>query len=190
MKSYHLVHHRDGPTVLAMTIRSMLSTTGAALASLAFSCTHPTPRSLDAEAQDLARRSQQANDALMRGDIDRYRTFVRMGDDFTLMSPFGGEPSHWTDDRRLDALRSYFRNGSLSQDLVDAHMSADLAVLAVIEHAHHVEVGGAPAQDWDLRVTLVYRRIGADWRLVHRHADPLGHAISLERAAELGRGAL
>jgi ketosteroid isomerase-like protein len=62
-----------------------------------------------------------------------------------------------------------------------------MVVLATIEHAA-VEVGGLPAQDWALRVTLVYRRAGSEWRLVHRHADPLAHAIGLEKAAALGRG--
>jgi ketosteroid isomerase-like protein len=63
-----------------------------------------------------------------------------------------------------------------------------MIVLAVIERAH-VEVGGLPAQDWALRVTLVYRREDGQWRLAHRHADPLGHAITLEQSAALGRGA-
>jgi ketosteroid isomerase-like protein len=51
----------------------------------------------------------------------------------------------------------------------------------------HARVGGLPDQDWSLRVTQVYRRDGADWRVVHRHADPLVQQIGLERAAELAR---
>ncbi|MDQ1725026.1 MAG: hypothetical protein QOG52_2054 [Frankiaceae bacterium] len=39
-----------------------------------------------------------------------------------------------------------------------------------------------------LRVTQVYRREGSDWQVVHRHADPLLHAIDLEQAAALARG--
>jgi ketosteroid isomerase-like protein len=62
-----------------------------------------------------------------------------------------------------------------------------MIVLAVIERTN-VEVGGLPAQDWSLRVTLVYRREGANWLLVHRHADPLAPGISLKMAAALARG--
>jgi hypothetical protein len=38
-------------------------------------------------------------------------------------------------------------------------------------------------------VTLVYRRQGAEWWLVHRHADPLVRDVGLETAAALARGA-
>jgi ketosteroid isomerase-like protein len=50
------------------------------------------------------------------------------------------------------------------------------------------EVEGLPEQDWSLRVTQVFRRDGTEWRLVHRHADPLANGISLEQAAALARG--
>jgi ketosteroid isomerase-like protein len=49
-------------------------------------------------------------------------------------------------------------------------------------------VGGYPTQDWSLRVTLVFRREGGAWRLVHRHADALVHPITREQLATLARG--
>ena len=46
-----------------------------------------------------------------------------------------------------------------------------------------------PEQDLSLRVTLVFRRSAdSEWRLVHRHADPLVHGIELGRLAGLLRG--
>ena len=60
-------------------------------------------------------------------------------------------------------------------------------VLAIIERSK-VEVGGLPAQEWLLRVTLVYRRDGSEWRLAHRHADPLVVGVSHATAAALARG--
>jgi len=57
----------------------------------------------------------------------------------------------------------------------------------MIERQHGL-VGGLPDQEWDLRVTQVYRREDSEWLLVHRHADPLVEPIGLERAAEIARG--
>jgi len=89
---------------------------------------------------------------------------------------------------RLARLASYFRNGDAKVELVQSYASGDLVVLAVIEREHG-EVGGLPDQDWSLRVTLVYRRQGTEWWLVHRHADPLVRHVELETAAALARGA-
>jgi hypothetical protein len=50
------------------------------------------------------------------------------------------------------------------------------------------EVGDYPAQEWSLRVTLVFRREGPEWRLAHRHADALVHPITFDQLAELARG--
>jgi len=191
VKSYHLVHDIVVAIFVRMSTLFFFAAAGVGLASLALACTNTTNHhsSLDDEVRELARRSEEANDALMRGDVDRYRALVPLADDFMLMSPFGGEPSHGVDQQRIDALRSFFKNGALKQELVGAYRSVDLIVLAVIERAH-VEVGGLPMQDWALRVTLVYRREGSEWRLAHRHADPLALGISREHAAALGRGAV
>lgn len=137
---------------------------------------------------DLIQRSADANAALMRGDVARYRALVTLTSDFTLMSPFGGAPTRGADmtGERWEAMGRFFRNGTLEQEVVQSYASADMVVLAIIERAR-VEVGGLPAQDWPLRVTLVYRRDGDEWRLAHRHADPLAAGISLEQAAAFAR---
>jgi ketosteroid isomerase-like protein len=105
------------------------------------------------------------------------------------MAPIGGEPSRGFDasPEALDATARFFQNGDAELELVDSYASGDLVVLVAIERQHG-EVGGLPDQDWSLRVTLVYRREGSEWRLVHRHADPLVHGISMEQAAALARG--
>lgn len=143
-------------------------------------------------AQTVARLVEQStagHGALMRGDVEGYRKFITLADDFTLMSPFGGTPSRGADmtESTWEQMRSFFRNGMLKVELVQAYSSADLVVLAIIER-NHGEVGGLPAQDWPLRVTLVFRRDGKDWLLAHRHADPLVNGVSVEQAAALARG--
>ena len=49
----------------------------------------------------------------------------------------------------------------------------------------HGRFDGGPDQTLDLRVTHVYRREGADWRLVHRHADPLVDPMSVDELHSL-----
>jgi ketosteroid isomerase-like protein len=174
------------------TRRTFLAATGAGLASseIAVSGCDAARESDTAKVvAELIRRSADSNAALMRGDIDRYRAVVTYSDDFTLMSPFGGAPTHGRDltSDRWEAMGRFFRNGTFTQELVQSYGSTDMVVLAIIEHCQ-VEVGGLPAQEWPLRVTLVYRRDGSEWRLAHRHADPLVAGVSRETAAALARG--
>lgn len=158
-------------------------------ASLLLGCSVGKPRAVADEVQRLIALSKDSNAALLRGDGDRYGTLVNHAEDFTLMSPFGGKPSHGAPSRaRLQEIGRFFKNGQLEQELVQAYASPDMIVLATIERAH-VAVGQLPAQDWALRVTLVYQRVGSEWRLAHRHADPLGDVgVSVPESAALARG--
>ncbi|HEY7687335.1 MAG TPA: DUF4440 domain-containing protein [Dongiaceae bacterium] len=144
---------------------------------------------MDQTIADLLRRSAEGNAALMRGDIKTYHELIPHTDDFTLMAPFGGKPTRASEltPERIEAMGRFFKDGTFEQEVVQTYGSADMVVLAIIERCH-VAVGGLPAQDWALRVTLVYRREGAEWRLAHRHADPLAAGVSLEQAAALARG--
>jgi ketosteroid isomerase-like protein len=143
----------------------------------------------EAELAELIARTAEAAKAYIRGDMRTYFTLMRHGDDYTLMSPFGGEPQRGVDTspERLAALERYFRGGEAELEVVETYASGDLVVLVVIERQHG-EVGGLPDQDWSLRLTWVFRRDGSEWRQVHRHADPLVHGISLEQLAALARG--
>ena len=105
------------------------------------------------------------------------------------MTPFGGTPTRASDltDERVQVMARFFRNGTFEQQVIQAYGGTDLVALVVIER-QHVEVGGLPPQDWPLRVTLIFRRVGSDWLLAPRNADPLVAGISVERAAALARG--
>jgi ketosteroid isomerase-like protein len=141
----------------------------------------------DPEVADLILRATQGHAALMQGDLGRYRASITPGEDFTLMSPFGGKPTRGADlsNERWVSIARFFRNGrDSSLELVQAYRSADMVVLAAIERTH-VEVGGLAGQNWGLRVTLVFRKEKDRWVLVHRHADPLAAGISVEQAANL-----
>lgn len=183
---------------MSPTRRSMLAATTPALAAAvgltpsAGTTRDDTQRPAhdDPVVRHLVERATLAHAALMRGEIERYRGLAPLGDDFTLMSPFGGPPSRGNayTRERWESIGRFFRNGRASTlELVEAYRGTDLVTLAVIERTE-VGVGGLPEQPWSLRVTLVYRHEGDRWLLVHRHADPLAPGIGIEQAAELARG--
>ena len=143
----------------------------------------------DDELAGLVQRVTEAAQALISGDSRRYAALVAHADD-TLMSPYGGDVVRGFDDSGagLDALASFFRGGDASVEVVESYTSGDLAVLVVFERQLGT-VGELPEQDWSLRVTWVFRRVGASkWELVHRHADALVHPIDHERLGQLARG--
>jgi ketosteroid isomerase-like protein len=144
----------------------------------------------DEGVADLIRRTAEAASALIRGDIRTYLTHIRHADDYTLMAPSGGEPRRGFDasDQALEAMEQYFHGGGEAElEVFQSYASGDMVVLVAIERQHG-EVGGLPDQDWSLRVTLVFRREGGEWRLLHRHADPLVHGIGQEQLAAIARG--
>jgi ketosteroid isomerase-like protein len=141
------------------------------------------------EVAALVRVTEEANKALVRGDIDRYLALTRHAKDYVLMNPFGGTPTRGFEDtpERRAGMKKFFKSGTLDQEVVATWESGDLAVLVTIERMHG-EVGGLPEQDWSLRVTQVFRRDGSGWQLIHRHADPLANKITVPQAAALERG--
>jgi ketosteroid isomerase-like protein len=144
----------------------------------------------DEELTALVRRVTEAAQALISGDIEGYAARIKHAHDYTLMSPYGGDPVRGFDDSdgALDALAQFFRGGEAAVEVVESYTSGDLAVLVVIERQHGT-IGDLPEQDWSLRVTWVFRRIAeSDCELVHRHADAPLHSINHERLGALARG--
>lgn len=149
--------------------------------------THGSP---DGDAADLVQQAEDAARAILIGDMHRYAALFPHAPEYTLFAPFGGEARHGFDDsdEALAASAGFFQGGQVSLEVVRTYVAGGLAVLVVVERQHG-RVGGLPDQDLSLRVTMVFRRDGDAWRLLHRHADPLVHGIDLEQFAALARGA-
>jgi ketosteroid isomerase-like protein len=143
----------------------------------------------DADVAELIDRMDEAADAYIRGDIHHYLSLFDHGEGYTLMLPYGGPTRHGFDDSEEAAAETsrFFASGEARFEVEQSAASGDLVLLAGIERQHG-EAGGFPDQDLSLRVTLVFRRRGDRWELLHRHADPLVHQIPLEHLARLARG--
>ena len=143
----------------------------------------------EAELTELVARMDEAAAAYIRGDIHHYFSLFDHGDEYTLMPPYGGPTRHgfeYTEEGAAET-SAFFASGEATFDCEKTYVSGDLAVLVGIERQHG-EVGGLPDQDWSLRLSLVFRRVGDRWELLHRHADPLVGEIQWDLFAEIARG--
>jgi ketosteroid isomerase-like protein len=69
-------------------------------------------------------------------------------------------------------LATTFSDGSYDYEVIAAGASGDLGYIVGIEHSK-ASIGGAPPEAYKLRVTTILRREEGEWRVVHRHADPI-----------------
>jgi ketosteroid isomerase-like protein len=136
---------------------------------------------------EFVARAEEAADAWVRGNLDRYLDLVHHADGFTLLAPDGGPATRHEDrDGELREWESSFAGGEATLEHVMTHAWGDTVVLSMTERQHG-RIGDLPDQDLSLRVTHVYRRAGADWLLVHRHADPLVSTLSTDELTALLR---
>jgi ketosteroid isomerase-like protein len=137
---------------------------------------------------ELVERMAEAASAYIRGDSHHYLSLFDYSDDWTLMPPYGGETRRERyDEERADEDSRFFESGEATLEVQQSYTSGDLAVLVAVERQHG-KVGEMPEQDWSLRVTLIFRRVGDRWQLEHRHADPLVREIPFDHLARLARG--
>ena len=110
----------------------------------------------------------------VKGDAAGIKRLFSHGEDVTVLGGFGGFEHGWKEvGPRLDWAASHFAGGSYGQETLSATVGSDVACLVSLERWSYA-TPQAPAETLlELRVTQVFRREEGQWRLVHRHADPL-----------------
>jgi ketosteroid isomerase-like protein len=68
--------------------------------------------------------------------------------------------------------RTFTDCASFDFEIVAAGVSGDLAYTVAYEYTT-ASINGAPPEPYTLRVTHVYRRENGEWKIVHRHGDPV-----------------
>ena len=124
---------------------------------------------------ELVDRYHRAADAFSRGDPGPVKELYSEADDVTLANPFG--PARRGRQQVLDALD--FASSRMSDgevvgfDELALYTSADLATILEVEH-WRARIGGRNSvEPFQLRATTTFRRERGEWKIVHRHADPI-----------------
>jgi len=138
----------------------------------------PSAASLDAAVE----QSHRALGAILNGNPKLYEALFADRDDVTLGNPFGPFARGRAEvAKTLAGAAGKYRDGTVvGVDLVAKYANDNFACVVEVEH-DRARVGGSDTlAEFSVRVTSVYERIHREWRLVHRHADP----ITTPRSAE------
>lgn len=120
-------------------------------------------------------QSHLALGAILQGDPSRYAALFADRDDVTLGNPFGPyAKGKAAVDLTLAGAAAKYRDGTVVRvDRIAQYGDGNVIGLVEVEH-DRAKVGGRDElSDFSARVTSIYERIDGQWRLVHRHADPI-----------------
>jgi uncharacterized protein (TIGR02246 family) len=138
------------------------------------------------ELNEFRDRYHKSVEAFIQGDPEAQKPLWSARDDVTLANPLG-PPVKGSDAvrRHMDQASSLISAGQdYTFDSIAVVETADLAYEVGIER-NMVRIGNAAEKvPVSLRVTTVFRREDGDWRIVHRHADPITAARSVQSLAQ------
>jgi ketosteroid isomerase-like protein len=126
------------------------------------------------EFRDFLIRRQEATAAFFNGDPAPWKAQATQTDAITMFGGYGGSEQGWAavEDRYTWAAA---RNaeGFVRSEIIACYVTPQLAYTVAIERGEVRPSDGEQFVPKALRVTEIFRRDGAGWKLIHRHADPL-----------------
>jgi ketosteroid isomerase-like protein len=127
------------------------------------------------ELDTVIEHYHRAAQAFARGDPDPIKALFSHTDDVLLANPFGPAVTGWAAaSDRLDFASSRMHDGDVSGfDELARYVCDDLVVLHETEHWSSRVADRPRVEPFQLRVTTTFRHEKAQWRIVHRHADPI-----------------
>jgi ketosteroid isomerase-like protein len=127
----------------------------------------------DAFLEATTARYHEAETALHNGDATPRKAKWSHTDPVTLLGAAFSATGWEEIEPIFDRLQARFSNcTSCEHEIIAAGASADLAYIVAFEHTT-ASVNGSPSLPYTLRATTVFRREDGEWKVVHRHADPV-----------------
>ena len=116
-----------------------------------------------------------ALDEIMKGSAEGYKRVYSHRDDVTLANPFGPPARGWDEvAKTLERAASHYRDGETTGfENLAKYVTAELAYTLEMERCQ-AKVGGRDnVTPIAVRVTTIFRPEEGEWKVVHRHADPI-----------------
>jgi ketosteroid isomerase-like protein len=127
------------------------------------------------DVDELIERYHLGGDEFLKGNPEPLKELWSRREDVTLANPFGPPVRGWDEVAKAsDRAASQARDGEfLGFEIVAKHVTSELAYVVEIERARAKMGGSEDMTPFDLRVTMIFRPEDGEWKVVHRHADPI-----------------
>jgi ketosteroid isomerase-like protein len=128
------------------------------------------------DVDQLIEQYQLALGEFVKGNPESVKKMFSHREDVTLANPLGPPAHGWEQvAQTIERAASNLRDGEfLSAEIIERNVTPELAYAVWLERTK-AKVGGeedifAPIA---LRVTMIFRPEDGEWKIVHRHADPI-----------------
>jgi ketosteroid isomerase-like protein len=127
------------------------------------------------DVDKLIERFHLAQGEVVRGNPEPVKKLCSHREDVTLNNPFSPPAHGWEQvAATIERAASQFRDGELvSAEIIEKHATPGLAYVVEIERGEAKVGGGEEPTPWALRATMIFRPEDGEWKIVHRHADPI-----------------
>jgi ketosteroid isomerase-like protein len=127
------------------------------------------------DVDELIEQFHLAQGELIKGNPEPVKKLTSNRDDVTLANPLG-PPAHGWDEvaAATDRAAAQFRDGeNIGFEVIEKYVTPELAYVLRIERAKAKVGGREDVTSIALRATMIFRPEDGEWKVVHRHADPI-----------------
>jgi ketosteroid isomerase-like protein len=126
--------------------------------------------------REFLARFEEGTSRFINGDPTLWKANASQRDDVTIMGAWGAAEVGWDEaGARYDwAAARFLESGAkVNVEYLASGVSGDFAYTIANEHSEALIVGQDKLAPMALRVTHLFRLEDGEWKLIHRHADPL-----------------
>ncbi len=134
------------------------------------------------DVDQLIEQFHLAQGEFAKGNTEPMNKLFSHREDVTLANPLGPPVRGWEMvAQTMERAASPVRDGRTTGfETVAKHVSSEFAYIVEIERGEAKIVGSEDVSSWALRATMIFRPEDGEWKIVHRHADPITTAQPAE----------
>ena len=134
------------------------------------------------DVDELIEQWQLAGHEFVKGNPEPAQKLFSHREDVSLNNPFGPLACGWEQvAAAMERGASQYREGEVTGfETVAKYVTPELAYIVWVERTKAKVGGREEIAPFDLRVTMIFRHEDGEWKVVHRHADPITTAQPAE----------